>query len=318
VLTGPDYTQVHTPAGSSEWGLHGTMMAALIAGHGHAGGSEGVLGVASRARILAVRMIVDKEDPNFSRLTQTNATKGLVQGIHYAVEHGASVISMSLGFSYSDPSAAAAVRYALNHGVVLVASAGNSGDQKETRSLGYANDSYPAAYPGVVSVAAVNGSGNRAGFSSANVTVSVAAPGVHVTTAGPDGNYWWVSGTSPACALVAGVAALIKSRYPTLAPALVAQALSRSTRNRPAKGYDDQVGSGVVDATAALAEAGALARYRQAATAGPAVFGVGTPLSPPRAPAPNVRRATAFGGLGAVSVGALLIALILVLRRRVY
>jgi type VII secretion-associated serine protease mycosin len=318
VSTGPDYTKVHTPTSSSDWGLHGTMMATLIAGHGHAGGGEGVLGVASRAKILSIRMIVDKEDPNISRLSQTNATNGLVQGIHYAVDHGASVISMSLGFSYSDPAAAGAIRYALDHGVVLVASAGNSGEQKQTRSLGYADDSYPAAYPGVVSVAAVNRSGNRAGFSSANVTVSVAAPGVHVTTAGPDGNYWWVSGTSPACALVAGVAALIKSRYPTLAPGLVAQALSRSTRHRPAKGYDDQVGFGVVDATAALAQAGVLAGYRQTTNAGPAAFGTDTTAIPPRPPAPDKRRAVAFGGLGAVSLGALLIALILVLRRRAY
>jgi len=57
-----------------------------------------------------------------------------------------------------------------------------------------------------------------ANFSSDNLSVKVAAPGISVPAQGRDGEYWLVSGTSPACALVAGVAALIKSKYPHLAP----------------------------------------------------------------------------------------------------
>ena len=76
--------------------------------------------------------------------------------------------------------------------------------------------------------------------------------------------YWWVSGTSPACALVAGVAALIKSKYPGLAPDLVASALTSTTTDRPASGYDSQVGFGIVNAAAALAKAGKLAGARPA------------------------------------------------------
>ena len=81
---------------------------------------------------------------------------------------------------------------------------------------------------------------------------------------GRDGQYWLVSGTSPACALVAGVAALIKSKYPRLAPDLVASALMSTTTDRPAGGYDSQVGFGIVDAAAALARAGRLAGVRPA------------------------------------------------------
>jgi subtilisin family serine protease len=87
----------------------------------------------------------------------------------------------------------------------------------------------------------------------------VAAPGVSVPAQGRDGQYWWVSGTSPACALVAGVAALIKSEYPSLAPELVASALTSTTTERPTGGYDSQVGFGVVNAAAALAKAGEFA-----------------------------------------------------------
>ena len=103
-----------------------------------------------------------------------------------------------------------------------------------------------------------------AGFSSDNLSVQVAAPGVSVPAQGRDGQYWLVSGTSPACALVAGVAALIKSKYPRLAPDLVASALTSTTTDRPAKGYDSQVGFGIVDAAAALARAGELAGARPA------------------------------------------------------
>ena len=64
---------------------------------------------------------------------------------------------------------------------------------------------------------------------------------MNVPTQGRDNRYWLVSGTSPACALTAGVAALIKSRYPGLTTAQVRRAITSTTRNRPRSGYDDQV-----------------------------------------------------------------------------
>ncbi len=118
----------------------------------------------------------------------------------------------------------------------------------------------------MISVGAVDTSGAVAVFSSENLSVQVAAPGVSVPAQGRDGQYWLVSGTSPACALVAGVAALIKSRYPGLAPDLVASALTSTTTGRPTGGYDSQVGFGIVDAAAALARAGKLAGVRPAKT----------------------------------------------------
>jgi subtilisin family serine protease len=118
----------------------------------------------------------------------------------------------------------------------------------------------------VISVSAVAASGAVARFSSDNLSVKVAAPGVSVPAQGRDGQYWLVSGTSPACALVAGVAALIKSKYPRLAPDLVASALTSTTTDRPAGGYDSQVGFGIVDAAAALTKAGRLAGVRPVAT----------------------------------------------------
>ena len=125
-----------------------------------------------------------------------------------------------------------ALQYALNHNVAVFASSGNSGNAPGARQQGHAPISFPADYPGVLGVGAVDQNGASAGFSSDNLSVQVAAPGVQVPTQGRDGQYWLVSGTSPACALTAGVAALIRSAYPALPPDLVREAITTTTRNR--------------------------------------------------------------------------------------
>src|SRR5262249_5054751 len=143
--------------------------------------------------------------------------------------------------------------------------------------------------PGVLGVGAVTQTGSAASFSSNNLSVEIAAPGVKVPAQGRDGQYWLVSGTSPACALTAGVAALIKSRYPHLSPALVDQAITSTAQNQPPKGYDDRVGFGTVDAAAALTAAATLSRD---VTTGRGVkvathFGGGAAAAPPVPVAPR-------------------------------
>ncbi len=266
VTTGPDYTGVTTSPASKDWGVHGTWMASLIAGHGHDGGLSGVIGVAPEARILSVRVIPDRADPHYGkyeREPETVIQQSLANGIAYAVAHGAQVISMSIGYNAPSGTVREELQKAYDRGVVVIASAGNSGGPADSGRV-EAPESFPANYPSVISVGAVKQSGAVAGFSSDNLSVQVAAPGVSVPAQGRDGQYWLVSGTSPACALVAGVAALIKSKYPGLAPQLVASALTSTTTDRPPKGYDSQVGFGVVDAAAALARAGVLAGARTA------------------------------------------------------
>jgi type VII secretion-associated serine protease mycosin len=269
VITGPDYTGVSTSPSSGEWGVHGTWMASLIAGHGHGGGFSGVVGVAPAARILSIRVIPDRGDPHYRKYERERETviqQSLADGIKYAVTHGAKVISMSIGYSAPSGTVRAELQDAYDHGVVVIASAGNSGDTDSGSRRGHAAapESFPANYPSVISVGAVKKSADVAPFSSDNLSVQVAAPGVSVPAQGRDGQYWSVSGTSPACALVAGVAALIKSRYPNLPPDLVASAMTSTATHRPATGYDSQIGFGIVDAAAALTRAGQLARARPA------------------------------------------------------
>ena len=267
VTTGPNYTGVSTSPSYRDWGVHGTWMASLIAGHGHDGGLSGVTGTAPAARILSIRVIPDRADPHYGKYEHERETviqQSLADGIKYAVTHGARVISMSIGYSAPSATVRAELQQAYDHGVVVIASAGNSGAQAGTGGSTQAPESFPADYPGVISVGAVDSAGAVADFSSDNLSVQVAAPGVSVPAQGRDGQYWWVSGTSPACALVAGVAALIKSRYPGLAPDLVASAMTSTASHRPAGGYDSQIGFGIVDAAAALTRAGQLAGDRPA------------------------------------------------------
>src|SRR5215472_11781530 len=65
VINGRDFTGVDTPPSDPHWGVHGTWMASLIAGHGHAGGSSGIIGVAPQARILSIRAVTDQGDPGY-------------------------------------------------------------------------------------------------------------------------------------------------------------------------------------------------------------------------------------------------------------
>jgi subtilisin family serine protease len=260
VITGPDLTGVGTPESDPNWGVHGTWMASLIAGHGHDGGGSGIIGVAPMARVLSIRVITNSGDPGYARYehqSQARHQRELATAITYAISHGAAVISMSLQSGGPSLPVRSALQDALNHGIVVLASSGNSGDTALARSQGHAPYSFPADYPGVLGVGAVGQDGAPADFSSDNPSVKVAAPGVSVPAEGKDGGYWLVSGTSPACALTAGVAALIRSADPGLPPDLVRRAITSTTSHRPAGGYNDDVGFGTVDAPAALAAAAA-------------------------------------------------------------
>ena len=278
VTTGPDLSGVRTSPSNPNWGVHGTWMASLIAGHGHDGGGSGIIGIAPQSRILSIRVIPDRSDPHYGAYTHEQEgaiQQSLADGIGYAVRHGAKVISMSIGYGAPNGVVEAALLNADAHGVVVIASAGNSGGPSDTGYGDMAPDSFPAVYPGVISVGAVDDNGDVASFSSDNLSVQLAAPGVSVPAQGRDGQYWLVSGTSPACALVAGVAALIKSRYPGLAPALVVSALITTTSDRPRTGYDNEEGFGIVNAAAALAKAGQLAAHRPRVMSIPLAFRFG-------------------------------------------
>lgn len=257
VLPGRDMVGFGARPGDRTWARHGTAMAGIIAGHGHGpNNADGVMGVAPEAKILPVRVILEDGDPARAK-ARTTRGNALADGIRWAADQGADVINLSLGddsaSAHPEPTEDAAVQYALSKGSVVVASAGNGGEKGD-------NISYPAAYPGVIAVTAVDRYGTRASFSTRRWYATVSAPGVDVVIADPDRRYYEGWGTSAAAAFVSGAAALIKSVHPDLTPAQIKELLQDTARDTPVGGRDDSRGFGLVDPAAALRAADRLER----------------------------------------------------------
>jgi thermitase len=170
--------------------LHGTHVAGTVGATTN--NTAGVAGTAPDAQ-LAVFKALNAGGVGFYA--------DVVAGIDWAIQSGARVISMSLG-GPDDPALAAAVQRATNAGLLLVAAAGNDGD--ETLS-------YPGAYPQAFSVAATNSGGALADFSTCNAAVDIAAPGEDIWSTLPGNAYGPLNGTSMATPHVSGAAALVMS-----------------------------------------------------------------------------------------------------------
>jgi hypothetical protein len=306
VLTGQDYAGSGRVAGGPFWGFEGTAVAGLIAGHGHgAGGASGSTGIAPRARILSVPVTLEYDDPlNSDAAITKRLPDAIAAGIRYAVAHGARVIALpldpgTLGIAAGgDPAAGggsaaerAAVAYAVAHDVALIAPAGDNG-------MGNGTVNYPAAYPGVLAVGATARGGQLAAFTNKSSYVALTAPGTGLTVAAPGGGgYGTLASTDMSAALAAGVAALIRSRFPGLTAAAVVQAMERGVTGRAAPGG----GHGALDAAGALTVAATLAA-RQAPPATP------TPSSQPsvtQAPRLGATSSAVRPGAG-IMVGSLL------------
>lgn len=193
---------------------HGTHVAGIIAATTE--NSVGVGGACPGCNILNGKVLRDDG---------YGASSWVSSGITWATDNGAKVINMSLGFTSKSKTLERAVNYAWNNGVVIVASAGNGGNQAKE---------YPGAYTNVIAVAATNNNDAKASFSTYGARwVDIAAPGENVfstfpnhsftiqTKYGRSQNYDYANGTSMAAPMVAGTAALVWSlpEY-TTAPAV--------------------------------------------------------------------------------------------------
>ncbi|MFG2773299.1 type VII secretion-associated serine protease mycosin [Streptomyces sp. NPDC048350] len=299
VLTGKDLVGFGAERGDRAWARHGTAMAGIIAGHGHGPGrQDGVLGIAPKVEILPVRVILEGTDKARDKARKTRGT-ALAEGIRWATDHGADVINLSLGddskSAHPDAGEDAAVQYALAKGVSVVASAGNGGEKGD-------HISYPAAYPGVVAVTAVDRYGTHASFSTSRWYSTVSAPGVDIVIADPDRRYYEGWGTSAAAAFVSGAVALVRSAHPDLTPAQVKRLLIDTARNRPKNGRSDDKGYGTVDPAAAI-KAGARLKGADPKNASAGYrgrfFGAG-PQAAPDDDEPVGLLAPAAGGVGAL------------------
>lgn len=248
---------------------HGTTVAALIAGRGD--DSRGVVGLASGAKILPVR-VLDEENRYDDALVVAKA-------VRWAVDNGASVINMSLGGSGNSAALAAALDYAFARDVVVIACTGN------LTASAPSDVWYPAREPGVVSVAGMDKESQSlwSGSITGRETV-LTAPATGLLGARP-GGYWRIQGTSFAAPLVAATAALIRSRWPDMSAANVISRLISTAQDVGPPGRDDKFGFGMVDPVAALTRrVPSVTRNPLDDESSPGVVGFG--------PAPTVTRPT--------------------------
>ena len=220
--------------GSADGNGHGTHVAGIVAAVADNG--QGVAGLAQGVRILPVRVLDD---------SGAGWSSDIAKGIIWATDHGAAVINLSLGDHTSDQVTATAVQYAEDHDVVVVAAAGNDRQNGDPVT-------YPAAYPGVIGVAATDSQDAVAAFSETGSFVDLAAPGVHIASTYPPATYVYLSGTSMATPFVSAAAALLKAADPQLTPAQATSALESSAGDLGPAGRDDDFGYGLVDPAAAL------------------------------------------------------------------
>jgi serine protease len=232
---------------------HGTFVASLAAGS--ISDANGMSGFGGDARLMIVQ--ANRGGTGFTDIDEANA-------IVYAVDHGANVVNLSLGGAQTSLIERYAIDYATQHGVLLVAAAGNSAEQGNPTV-------YPAALIGRTGlvVGASTAAGGRASFSTTGAYVDVLAPGVDVLgalasgipsgifnpalTPGANGAYAYGTGTSFAAPEVAGAAALVWAANPRLDAAGVAATLEGTASGRGS--WTKDLASGNIDIAAAVERA---------------------------------------------------------------
>lgn len=232
----PGYNAAN-PANQPIADAHGTHVTGIIAAE--KGNGIGGHGIASNVKILPI----DVGDGTGDVVSEFSVAEGIL----YAVDNGAKVINMSLRWPYHTPVIEEAVKIAIEKGVVVVAAAGNDFSD-------HAN--FPASFEGVISVGAVNSKSELAYFSSYGPSVDLVAPGEEVYSTVYDyekkSSFVKFSGTSMASPVVAGVAALLLSKYPNLTPAQVEYVLEKTATDLGKSGFDTTYANGLVDPVKAL------------------------------------------------------------------
>ncbi|WP_413380239.1 S8 family peptidase [Alkalihalobacillus sp. 1P02AB] len=211
---------------------HGTHVAGVAAAMTN--NITGIAGVSWKSNILPVKVLNDDGE---------GSSYEVANGIYWAVENGAQVINMSLGDYYHSDALHDAVKYAYDNDVVIIAASGNDN---------VSDPMYPAYYPEVLTVAAVDQDQKRAFFSNYGEHVDISAPGEHIPSLFPDNNYTVMSGTSMAAPHVAGLAGLIRALRPDLTNQEVYDVITSTAEDLGTNGRDSYYGHGEIDVTTAL------------------------------------------------------------------
>ncbi|MEN9620043.1 MAG: hypothetical protein RL499_236 [Actinomycetota bacterium] len=218
---------------------HATMVASLVAGRG-SGPTSGVIGAAPAASILSISLAFGANE--------RNGDDQVAEGIIWAVDNGADIISLSLTRNQVDwpESWDEAFLHAEENDVVVIAAAGNRGNGTEQVSA-------PATIPGVLAVGGVDRAGRASdNASSQGITIGVMAPSENLVGAVPGGGHASWQGTSGATPIVAGIAALVRAAHPELDAAGVINRIISTARPVTSTVPDPNYGYGLIDAAAAV------------------------------------------------------------------
>ncbi|MBL1068307.1 type VII secretion-associated serine protease mycosin [Streptomyces sp. 7-21] len=238
---GPDATPPSRSRGDGTTDTvgHGTKVAGIIAARPADG--SGFVGIAPGATIIPIR-----QNDEYG----SGTVSSLARSVDHAVAEGADIINISQDSEQppaEDSELARAIADAVAQDVLVIASVGNEGADGRER------ETYPAAYDGVLAVAASDRNNERAPFSQSGDFVDIAAPGVDMVSTVPGGGQCVDHGTSFAAPYVAGVAALLRAKHPDWSAEQVATHLMQ-TAERAIPGADAELGWGVVDPVRALTD----------------------------------------------------------------
>jgi len=228
---------------------HGTQVAGEIAARPVEG--SGLVGLAPDAQILPVRVYATSSEED-QKAGRGPTPDHIATGIRWAADQGAQIIVVALSTSLDIPVLADAVSYAQSAGSLIVASAGNASDADTVEG----QPRYPAGYPGVIGVGALDANGLPSDSSAHGPQVAISAPGVSVITTFFGAGDCMVSNEDPstsfAAGYVAGIAALVASRYPDETSADWGYRLLVTASRPIAQTRDDSLGWGIISPVNAL------------------------------------------------------------------
>ncbi len=219
---------------------HGSHCSGIVAARAN---QTGVIGVAPKAKLMMGKVL---NDSGYGMMDW------IVEGINWAFESGADIISLSLGSRRSDPKLEKAVKRVIDGGKIIIAAAGNEGEGRDTIS-------YPGHYPGVICVGSINREMRRSYFSSTGPNLAIMAPGEDILSCYPPDKYAKFSGTSMATPFIAGVAALILSKHrkyggktPCENQQQMYEHLTKVAKDIGDPGWDEYTGWGIVNPPASV------------------------------------------------------------------
>jgi serine protease len=218
---------------------HGTHVAGIAAAVTNNG--IGISSIGFNSKIMAIKTSQDN--------IRNNQGQALIafgyEGIIYAADNGAKVINCSWGGGGYSIFSQEVIDYAASKGALVVAAAGNSGDN---------SSHFPSGYDKVLSVASSTDTDLKSGFSTYGPTVDVSAPGSGIYSTWQDNTYISIGGTSMASPLTAGLAALVWTQLPSYTPLQIAEQIRVNSDNIDGlnQSYAQLIGKGRINALNAL------------------------------------------------------------------